>query len=61
MYKYLFIECKVGGLFGKNNHQEIIAMNAAEGWRFVSAIPKSNGSYGQINIIDLVFEKYDEE
>ncbi|MGG7142446.1 DUF4177 domain-containing protein [Clostridium nigeriense] len=60
MYKYLFIECKVGGYFGKEDHREIIARNAVDGWRFVTAIPKSNGSYGQVDSVDLVFEKYEE-
>jgi hypothetical protein len=28
---------------------------------FISVIPKSNGSYGEIDSVDLVFEKLDEE
>ena len=61
MYKYLFVECRVGGILGKTEHRDIIARNATEGWRFVTTIPKSNGGNGRIDCVDLVFEKYDEE
>lgn len=61
MYKYLFIECRVGGFFGRTEHRDIIAENAANGWRFITAIPKSNSGNGRVDWVDLVFEKYDEE
>ncbi|MBS5938305.1 DUF4177 domain-containing protein [Clostridium sp.] len=62
MYRYLFVECKVGGLWGKsNNHRDEIEKYVVQGWRFISAIPKSSGSYGQIDFVDLVFEKEEEE
>ena len=57
MYKYLYVESKAGGLLSEDNHREIIDKYAAEGWRFVAAIPKKSGSYGQITANDLVFEK----
>lgn len=61
MYKYMFIESKVGGLiFDKTEHRELIIKYAKEGWRFITAIPSSNGSYGQITSHDLVFEKFEE-
>ncbi|WP_409368529.1 DUF4177 domain-containing protein [Lysinibacillus sp. 38-6] len=61
MYKYMYVEAKVEGLFTLESHREIIDKYSKEGWRFVAAIPKSSGSYGQIKVNDLVFEKYEEE
>ncbi|MEG0260193.1 MAG: DUF4177 domain-containing protein [Lysinibacillus sp.] len=61
MYKYMYVEAKVASLFTMDSHREIIDKYSNEGWRFVAAIPKSNGSYGQIKANDLVFEKYEEE
>ena len=60
MYKYLYVESKAGGLLSEDNHREIIDKYAAEGWRFVAAIPKKRGSYGQITANDLVFEMCEE-
>lgn len=57
MYTYMYLESKVGGVFTNSNHREIIDKYSKEGWRFVGAIPASNGSYGQITSHDLVFEK----
>ena len=57
MYTYIYVESKVGGIFTASNHREIIDKYSKEGWRFVAAIPSSNGSYGQITSHDLVFEK----
>ncbi|QDQ02457.1 DUF4177 domain-containing protein [Lysinibacillus fusiformis] len=61
MYKYMYVEAKVAGLFTMDRHRELIDTYSKEGWRFVAAIPKSSGSYGQIKANDLVFEKYEEE
>ncbi|MFJ7407041.1 MULTISPECIES: DUF4177 domain-containing protein [unclassified Lysinibacillus] len=61
MYKYIYVEAKVSGLFIMESHRELIDKYSKKGWRFVAAIPKSNGSYGQIKVNDLVFEKYEEE
>ena len=60
MYKYLYVESKAGGLLSEDNHREINDKYAAEGWRFVAAIPKKSGSYGQITANDLVFEMCEE-
>ncbi|MBM6820429.1 DUF4177 domain-containing protein [Clostridium saudiense] len=57
MFTYIYVESKVGGMFTNSNHREIIDKYSKEGWRFVAAIPKSNGGYGQITSHDLVFEK----
>lgn len=57
MYKYLYVESKVGGIFSISNHREIIDKYSKEGWRFVGAIPKSSGGNGQLTSNDLVFEK----
>ena len=57
MFSYKYIESKVGGMFSHSNHREIIDKYSKEGWRFIAAIPSSNGSYGQITSHDLVFEK----
>lgn len=60
MFTYMYVESTVGGVFKSSNHREIIDKYSKEGWRFVAAIPKSNGSYGQITAHDLVFEKCEE-
>ena len=57
MYSYIYVESRVGGFFSNSNHIEIIDKYSKEGWRFVGAIPNSNGSHGQITSHDLVFEK----
>ena len=38
-------------------HQEIICRRAAEGWRFVGCIPRSQRAGGLIETIDMVFER----
>ena len=39
-------------------HQEVILRRAADGWRYVGCIPKSQRRpYGFIESIDLVFER----
>ena len=60
MYTYMYIQSNVGGMFTLSNHREIIDKYSKEGWRFVAAILKSNGSNGQITTNDLVFEKCEE-
>lgn len=60
MYRYIYVESKVTGWLSTDNHREIIDRYASEGWRFVAAIPKASGSYGQIVAHDLVFEKWEE-
>ncbi|MGL5329819.1 MAG: DUF4177 domain-containing protein [Peptostreptococcaceae bacterium] len=57
MYKYMYIEVKVGGMFKTDEHRDIIDKYSKEGWRFVGNVPKGSGSYGQIKAIDLIFEK----
>ena len=57
MYKYIYVESTVGGVFKTDNHRELIDKYSKEGWRFVAAIPKNSGAYGQITSNDLVFEK----
>ncbi len=57
MYKYLYVESKVGGILTVDNHRELIDKYSSEGWRFVAAIPKRSGSYGQVTSNDLVFER----
>ena len=57
MYKYLYVESKVAGILSEDNQRELNDKYSAEGWRFVAAIPKKSGSYGQITANDLVFEK----
>lgn len=59
MYTYMYVESKVGGVFTNSNHREIIDKYSKEGWRFVAAIPKNSGAYGQITSNDLVFEKFE--
>ncbi|MEG2416833.1 MAG: DUF4177 domain-containing protein [Peptostreptococcaceae bacterium] len=56
----MYVEAKTSGVFTTDNHRELIDKHSKEGWRFVAAIPKSNGSYGQITLNDLIFEKYEE-
>lgn len=45
MNKYLFIECRVGGLLGKTEHREIIARYAVEGWRFIKTTKEQWGKW----------------
>ena len=57
MFTYMYIESTVDGVFKSANHREMIDKYSKEGWRFVTAIPKTFKSYGQIAAHDLVFEK----
>lgn len=60
LYRYIYVEAKVGGMISKEEHRELIDKYSFEGWRFVTAIPKCSGGYGQLKEVDLVFEKYEE-
>ena len=42
-------------------HRELIARKALEGWRFVAAIPTRQHATGQIDALDLVFEREKKE
>ena len=40
-----------------SGHREIIAQRAAEGWRYVVWLPTTQRGTGQIDRIDLIFER----
>ena len=40
-----------------NGHREVIAQRAAEGWRYVGWLPTTQRATGQIDQIDLIFER----
>lgn len=61
MYKYKYVESRIKTMFNESDHREIIDKYSHEGWRFVSAIPSTFGTYGVIKKFDLVFEKKIEE
>ena len=42
-------------------HRELILQKASEGWRFVAAIPTQQHATGQIDALDLVFEREKKE
>ena len=67
MYEYEFVTLETHwgtgySLFGgvridTVEHREIIRHKALEGWRFVTYIPTTQHASGQIDEIDLVFER----
>lgn len=57
MFEYKYVEAIAHGAFRVANYQELITENANRGWRFVSAIPFKQSSYGYIKSFTLVFEK----
>lgn len=57
MYKYIYVEAIVYGVFNKPNHRELIDEYSAKGWRFVDSIPTMANGNGAVNRVDLVFEK----
>lgn len=61
MYHYRYetveLETKFFSGYILEEHKKIIAEYAADGWRFVTAIPKKIIGYGVIKELDLVFEK----
>lgn len=40
-----------------SGHREIIAQRAADGWRYVGWLPTTQRATGQIDRIDLIFER----
>ena len=47
-----------GGIKGQaEEHREIIARRAGEGWRYAGFVPVTQRSTGYIEEIDLVFER----
>lgn len=40
-----------------SGHREIIAQRAADGWRYVGWLPTTQRGTGQIDRIDLIFER----
>lgn len=59
IYKYIYIEAKIGGMFSDSEHRTLIEKYSQEGWRFVAAIPTKFTGNGHIREVDLVFEKED--
>ena len=63
MLEYEFEEVSCGEVYGfylreTAAHREVIVRRAADGWRYVGCIPKSQRRpYGFIESIDLVFER----
>ena len=63
MLEYEFEEVSYGEVYGfylreTAAHREVIVRRAADGWRYVVCIPKSQRRpYGFIESIDLVFER----
>ena len=61
MYRYEYVPLYTGGGFWLNNsdsqHREIIDRYAAAGWRYVGYVPTAQHATGQIDTIDLVFER----
>ena len=57
-YQYVSVEGRYGlAKTSFEEHREIIDRFAADGWRFVGAIPTLIVGYGMIKRLDLVFEK----
>jgi len=47
-----------GGIKGSTeDHRAVILRRAAEGWRFVAALPVSQRSQGYVEAMDLIFER----
>ena len=57
MYKYIYVESENEGLLSNATHREIINEYSRNGWRFVTAIPKTIKANGKFIRFDLVFEK----
>ena len=68
-YDFITVETKYGtgySLFGgvridTAGHREIIRDKAAEGWRYVGYVPAVQRASGQIDAIDLIFEREKKE
>lgn len=46
-----------GNMYESLGHREIINRKAAEGWRFVAAVPSKQRGTGHTQEMDLIFEK----
>lgn len=46
-----------GNLYQTEDHQRLILNRAKDGWRYVGFIPTSQRGSGQIQEMELVFEK----
>ena len=57
MFEYKIIKGNNKSMLESGNIEELIIRNSKEGWRFIDAIGKSFGSYGQVKEYDLVFER----
>lgn len=66
MYRYEFERVELGdsgwnpfGGFGltAEQYREVVNRRAAEGWRFITAVPLEGRANGMLESIDLVFEK----
>lgn len=67
MYEYDFVSLEADygtgySLFGglridTSGHRELIAQRAAEGWRYTGWIPTVQRATGQIDRVDLIFER----
>jgi len=56
IYRYIYIESKVGSMFSDSEHRILIEKYSQDGWRFVTAIPTKFTGNGHIREVDLVFE-----
>ncbi|RHR10559.1 DUF4177 domain-containing protein [Pseudoflavonifractor sp. AF19-9AC] len=64
-YDFVSLETEWGtgyNLFGgvridTSGHRDIIVQRAAEGWRYVGWLPTTQRGTGQIDRIDLIFER----
>ncbi len=61
MYDYTFRRVDVAGkgIFAPNSgeHREVINKFAKEGYRYSGFIPVTQGAYGSIATMDLIFER----
>ena len=64
-YEFISLETEWGtgySLFGgiridTDGHRDIIREKAEEGWRYVGWLPTTQRATGQIDVIDLIFER----
>ena len=59
MYEYKYVTIKAKGVMSAEfkDRQEIIDQHASRGWRYAGWVPATQGAYGAIGQIDLVFER----
>ena len=68
-YEFVNLETQWGtgySLFGgvridTQGHRDIIRAKAAEGWTYVGWVPTTQRATGQIDAIDLIFEREETE